>query len=333
MTVRVSVVVPTYRRPALLERCLTALAAQDLGPRCYEIIVGDDANSAETRQQVRRWAAGTGVAPPVTYLPVGGTAHGPAAARNCGWRRAAGEIVAFTDDDCIPTPGWLRAGLAAFARCHDGGAGEAVAGAWGRVTVPLPTVPTDYERNAAGLEQGEAVTANCFYRRAVLEAVGGFDERFTMAWREDSDLLFTLLERGARVVPAPEAVVVHPVRPAAWGVSLRQQRKSLFNALLYKKHPALYRLRIQAAPPWRYYRIIGLLVVALGAGLTGQRRPAALAGAAWAVMTARFCMHRLAGTSHALRHVAEMAVTSALIPPWAILWRLRGALKYRVFFL
>jgi cellulose synthase/poly-beta-1,6-N-acetylglucosamine synthase-like glycosyltransferase len=333
VTLQVSVVVPTYRRPALLERCLAALTAQDLDRRSYEIIVGDDANSDETRRQVLRWAAQTGAAPAVTYVPVEGTAHGPAVARNCGWRHATGEIVAFTDDDCIPTPGWLRAGLAVFTRCRNGTMGEAVAGAWGRVTVPLPAVPTDYERNAAGLEDGEAVTANCFYRRTVLEAVGGFDERFTMAWREDSDMLFTLLERGARVVPVPEAVVVHPVRPAPWGVSLQQQRKSLFNALLYKKHPTLYRQRIQPAPPWRYYRIIGALLVALGAGLAGQRRPAALAGLAWAAMTAQFCLQRLVGASHAPRHLAEMVVTSALIPPQAVFWRLRGALRYRVFFL
>ena len=49
-----------------------------------------------------------------------------------------------------------------------------------------------------------------------LAAVGGFDERFRAAWREDSDLLFTLLERGGRVVPIPAAIVVHPVRTARY---------------------------------------------------------------------------------------------------------------------
>src|SRR5439155_26899467 len=107
----------------------------------------------------------------------------------------------------------------------------------------------------------------------------------------------------------------------------------MFKALLYKKHPALYRRRIQPAPPWRYYRIAGALLTAGAAGLGGRRRLACLAAAAWAGMTARFCAQRLAWTSRAPRHVAEMAVTSALIPPLALFWRLRGAVKYRVRFL
>ena len=56
----------------------------------------------------------------------------------------------------------------------------------------------------------------------------------------------------ARLVRVPEATVVHAVRPAQWGVRVRQQRKNLFNALLYKKHPVLYRRKIQAAPPITY---------------------------------------------------------------------------------
>ncbi len=87
---------------------------------------------------------------------------------------------------------------------------------------------TDYELNARNLVRSEFVTANCFYRKQALEAVGGFDERFRMAWREDSDLFFSLLERSngsgpSAFVQAPDAVVVHPVRPAGWGVSISQQ--------------------------------------------------------------------------------------------------------------
>jgi GT2 family glycosyltransferase len=108
--------------------------------------------------------------------------------RRAQHRLARGAIIAFTDDDCIPDPGWLSAGASAFA--------PGVAGVDGTIVVPLPDRPTDYERDAAGLTGAEFATANCFYRREVLAAVGGFDERFTAAWREDSDLFFTLRERG-----------------------------------------------------------------------------------------------------------------------------------------
>ena len=118
-----------------------------------------------------------------------------------------------------------------------------------------------------------------------------------------------------------------------WGVSLAQQRKSMFNALLYKKHPALYRRRVQAAPPWRYYAAVTALLAAVGAHARQRRAYTFLAGYVWLIVTARFCARRLRGTSHAPRHVVEMAVTSALIPPLAIYWRLRGALAFHVWFI
>ena len=323
--VRISVVVPTYRRPEALRCCLEALLAQELPPTLYEIIVADDAADGATRALVERIAAyGGRSVPAVRYLAVQGS-HGPAAARNAGWHAARGAIVAFTDDDCLPDPCWLLEGLAVFRRAD-------VAAVSGRIVMPTPRVPTDYEMDAARLRTSEFVTANCFCRRDALEAIGGFDERFPVAFREDSDLHFSLLAKGFEIGRAPGAIVRHPVRPAAWGVSLRQQRKSMCNALLFKKHPRLYRERIQPAPPLRYYAMLAALT--FGASALVRRRPvAALAGSAlWLALTGEFCARRLRGTSRAPRHVLEMAVTSALIPPLSVYWRLRGALKYRVLF-
>jgi cellulose synthase/poly-beta-1,6-N-acetylglucosamine synthase-like glycosyltransferase len=325
VTPRVSVVVPTHLRTDLLLRCLDALLSQDLPASEYEVIVCDDAASAETRCAVERRAAETRRSGPVIrYCPVT-SGHGPAAARNHGWRAARGEIAAFTDDDCVPDPGWLRVGLAAMA--------SGVAGVSGRIQVPVPPSPTDYERDAAGLESAEFATANCFYRRVALEAIGGFDQRFQAAWREDADVYFNLLERGETLLFSPEPAVVHPVRPGRWGVSLKQQRKSVYNALLYKKHPVRYRERIQPSPPWRYYVTVAAALISVFAALLRRHPLSGLAGALWLALTARFCLRRLDGTAHTPSHVAEMAVTSALIPPLSIYWRLRGALKYRVLFL
>lgn len=323
---RASVVVPTRGRDALLERCLRALLAQDVAPGEYEILVADDGASDETCHLVERYAREAGMSGPhAHYLAVAG-AHGPAAARNVGWRAARAPIIAFTDDDCIPSRGWLRAGLEAMTDAS-------VAGASGRLVMPLSPHPTDYELNAACLAEGQFITANCFYRRDALELVGGFDERFTAAWREDSDLQFALLERGMRLVPAPNAIVTHPIRPAPWHVSLGQQRRNVFNALLYKKHSALYRKLVQPAPPWRYYAILAALVGALGGAPLRKPRLTLAGGALWALLTSRFCAQRLARTAHCPSHIAAMLVTSALIPPLAVYWRLRGALRWRVWFL
>jgi GT2 family glycosyltransferase len=292
----VSVVVPTCGRPELLGRCLDALSRQTLDPRLFEIIVVDDSR----------------------------TRHGPAVARNRGWRRSRAPIIAFTDDDTEPRPDWLANGLNAFRRDV-----EAVSG---RVVMPVPDVPSDYERDARGLERGEFVTANCFCRREILEEVGGFDEQFRLAWREDSDLQFRLLQAGARIVHAPDAAVVHPVRPAPWGVSIRQQRKVMFDALLYKKHRKLYRERIRRTPRWDYYAITALLAAALLSFLMGLEGLFVASLLLWMSLTAAFCAKRLRGTSRSWSHVLEMALTSMLIPPLAVFWRMVGSLKFRVAF-
>jgi glycosyltransferase involved in cell wall biosynthesis len=326
MGIQISVVVPSFRRPDLLGRCLGALLEQELDPSRYEVIVADDAAEPQTERLVTAWQvlAEKRGGPRIRYLAVTGP-HGPAAARNRGWRAAAGEIIAFTDDDCVPQAHWLSTGVEAFA--------EDIAAAWGRIVMPLPSEPTDYERDAARLTTAEFVTANCFCRRAVLEALGGLDENFTAAWREDSDLFFSLLEHNAKVTHVPQAIVVHPVRPAPWGVSLRQQRKILFDALLYKKHPKLYRSKIRSSPPWHYYGICCSLLSGLVAAASGFGTVALALGSVWGVLTGRFFWSRLRHTSHRLKHIAEMALTSALIPPLAVFWRLFGVVKFRVVFL
>ena len=321
MVPRASIIVPTYRRAELLNRCLAGLVAQEFDPAAYEIIIADNAGSPETERLVGKWSANT--APALRYV-LANRSPGPAAARNVGWRTADGEIIAFTDDDCIPEPGWLKAGIAALE--------NGVAAAGGRIRVPLSEAPTDYERNEAGLEGVEFATANCFCRREVLAAIGGFDERFTMAWREDSDLQFKMLERGLRVVSAPAAVITHPVRPGRWAISLSQQRKSMFNALLYKKHPVLYRRKIEPTPPWHYYGNCTAWWAALGSAWIGQSALALTAAGVWLLLTGRFCARRLRRTSRAPYHVAEMVLTSALIPSLSLFWRIRGAFKFRVLF-
>jgi glycosyltransferase involved in cell wall biosynthesis len=321
----VSVVVPTCNRPDLLRSCLASLLHQRFNVARFEIIVVDDAPSKRTHDVVTELAGNSARTPAVSYIANHGP-HGPAAARNRGWRAARGTIIAFTDDDTIARPDWLQNGMRAFD--------ADVQAVWGRIVMPLSQArqPTDYERDAMGLETAEFVTANCFCPKHVLEEIDGFDERFRYAWREDADLYFRLLGRHGRIVHAPAAVITHPIRPAAWGVSLKQQKKVLFDALLYKKHPRLYRQKIRSGPRWDYYLIVASLLV-LAAGLVWDRPGmAAGAGLIWLFMTARFCAMRLAPTAKTPEHVTEMIITSVLIPPVAVFWRMVGAIRFRVGF-
>src|SRR4051812_9236573 len=255
--VDISVVLPTYKRPDLLARCLGALLAQDLAPSRYEIIVCDDGPDNAAQQVVADFAAQAARrGPHIEYVAVTAT-QGPAGARNCGWRQARGAVIAFTDDDTIPDPAWLSEGWRAMK--------PAISAVVGRIDVPLPSAPTDYEADAAGLAAAEFATANCFVRKGILEQVGGVDERYTAAWREDSDLQFAIIAAGGSIARIENARVVHPVRPGRWGISIAQQKKSQFDALLRRKYPSLYEKRIRRSPPWLYYFIL----LSLAGGMAG----------------------------------------------------------------
>jgi glycosyltransferase involved in cell wall biosynthesis len=339
LSIRVSVVVPTYQRPRLLLNCLNALIIQNFPPDSYEIVVVDDADSEETRSLIENFLgetkcrksgsgqwSGTEVDPcsRIRYAAATHT-HGPAAARNIGWRLARGEIIAFTDDDCLPEPEWLREGVAAL--------NDDLAGVSGQVIVPVPQDPTDYENNVARLANCDFVTANCFYRRSALEMCGGFDERFTMAWREDSDLQFKLLTLSQRLGCAPRARVIHPVRPAPWGISIKEQRKSMFDALLFKKYPRLFRELAHSGPPVKYYGIIFSSLGILAGIWTENKFLVLIMAVIWMGLIVQFSVQRLRHTKRTTSHILEMLLTSAVIPYLSIFWRLYGAIKFRVFFL
>ncbi len=315
----ISVVVPTYKRPDLLERCLEALLTQTLPATQYEIIVCDDGPSQAAREVVDRARAGSAGQPLLRYCPVTGT-QGPAGARNVGWKAALAPVIAFTDDDTVPTENWLAEGLAAIQAGADA--------ASGRIVMPLPERPTDYEKDAARLEEAEFATANVFVRRDALHAVGGFDERFTIAWREDSDLQFSLLEKGFSIVRALKAVVVHPLRPAGFASGARMQKKIMYDVLLLRKFPQLYRARIRPGWPWLYLSITASLIVAVFGFLAGWNRVALAAALTWAVLSLLFFFRRLSASSLSLANVADLFITSLVIPPLSIFWRLVGMVRF-----
>ncbi|SDE96228.1 Glycosyltransferase, GT2 family [Mucilaginibacter pineti] len=322
-SIKISVVIPTYNRPLLLQKCLHALAAQKLQKNSYEIIVVSDGPDVETRRLMDSWVKKR----PSLNIRFFMLSHkkGPAAARNYGWLNARGELVAFTDDDCVPERTWLNAYLKSYT------SGEKVAFT-GQTVVPISSRPTDHELNTLGLQFADFITANCCCPKEVLELVGGYDERFTMAWREDSDLQFKLLNEGIEIVKIDHAQVIHPVRKASWGISIKDQKKTMFNALLYKKYPWMYRKKIQPRPPLNYYIMIGGFAIMV-VGLAVNSAIAALSGfLIWGVFTMWFIKKRLHLTRLSVQHVSEMIVTSLAIPFLSIFWQIYGAIKYRVLF-
>lgn len=318
---KISVVIPTYKRPRLLTRSLEALAEQTFTD--FEVIIVSDGPDQYSRQIAVSWKYASLMEVRYIALPA---KKGPAAARNAGWRAANASFIAFTDDDCIPDPDWLQ-------NLWQEWNGEAVMAFTGKLIVPVSEKPTDYEWNTAQLEKADFITANCACTRQTLEKVNGFDEQFETAWREDSDLQFRLLQENVPILHLDEAVVVHPVRSAGWGVSIKEQRKNVFNALLYKKFPGLYRQHIQRRPAWNYYIMIVSFIMAIGCLLGGESFAALFLLGVWLILTVAFVRRRLLNRALTGSHILEMIVTSLVIPFVAIYWSLYGAWRYRVLYL
>jgi len=318
---KASIVIATYRRGKLLVKCLEALARQSFNKEDFEIIIVSDGIDDQASALVKNFELANNALNVVFYcLPVN---RGPAAARNTGWKLASGQLILFTDDDCLPSETWI-------ADCWNDymSVGLTMAAFTGKIKVPLPAFPTDYERNTANLETAEFVTANCACTRNALELVNGFDEDFKMAWREDSDLQFRLIEAGVPVLKT-NAMVTHPVRSAEWGASIREQKKSMFNALLYKKHPQLYKQKITGTGLWNYYLIIIAFLTAITALVQKQYTLFNIALLLWMGATFYFLFKRLKNTSRQPGHLFEMFVTSLLIPFISVYWNWYGALKFK----
>jgi len=310
------VVVPTAGRPCLAA-LLPALAAGD-GPLPDRVLLVDD-RVDRSEPLVSRRHLGPLVG---RVFVLAGPARGPAAARNAGWRAVHAPWVAFLDDDVIPPPGW-RAALAADLAA----AASDVAGVQGRIRVPLPRHrrPTDWERNVGGLERARWATADMTYRRAALAAVGGFDERFPRAYREDADLALRLVDAGWRI-GLGRRTVLHPVGAAGPGVSLAKQAGNADDVLMRRLHGRDWRARA-GVPRGRRPRHLATAaagVTAAAAAIAGRPRAAAGAGAAWAAGTAELAWARIAAGPRDRAEVGRMLWTSALMPFCAAGWWLRG---------
>jgi len=228
---RVSIVVPTRGRPELLRDCVAALEAQTVA---VEVVVVGDAEG-----------------------------RGPAWARNEGVRRARGEVVCFTDDDCRPSPGWVEA-LTEPLLC---GVGQVSTGpvlmehgataadrAWEAIVAYLQG-----QAGAPGTASpGFAVTANLAARRALLERLP-FNESFPAAAGEDRDWGERAAPAGTPAAFVPSAIVLHRS-----GMSVRDFLRQQYR---YGQGATRYRRAVTSRHPGSPAFYLGLLGAAFRAGL------------------------------------------------------------------
>src|SRR4051812_2829832 len=239
----VSVVVATRDRPGRLAALLESLGEQSL--RDFEVVVVDDGS-----------LKGLPSLPQGVRLIRHERPLGPSAARNTGWRAASAACVAFTDDDCVVSPGWLGALLTAARP------GAIVQG---------PVSPIPSERSRLGPFSRSLwvdrlgpwyQAANMLYPRELLERLGGFDaDAFPFAG-EDCDLAWRAFAEGAEPVWAPDALVHHAVNEFGPAGTLRVALRWSEAVRLFSRHPALRREALTYGVFWRgsHYLLFRALV-------------------------------------------------------------------------
>jgi mycofactocin system glycosyltransferase len=302
----VTVVIPVRDRPDDLASTLATIG--DVGA---VVVVDDGSEDGAVARVALRY--------PTTYLRHE-HAHGPAAARNTGWRATTTTLVAFVDANCEPQPAWLDRLLPHFG---DSDVAAVAPRITSRVPATLPDVLARYENAVPSLDRGPeeglvrprsrvpfVPTAALVVRREALVALEGFDEALRVG--EDVDFVWRLHEAGRSVRYEPSVFVSHAARPtaAAW---LRQRFDyGTSAAALARRHgPAVAPL---AVSPWSaaVWTLAGL-----GAPVTG----AAVAAGTTALLAPRLegLDHpwkeaaRLAGKGHLY---AGLAVAGAVRRPW-----------------
>lgn len=238
-----SVVIPTYRRPELLRRCLTSLAAQTVPADTFEVVVVDDGSGDETAEVLAAFQDRVrGFTQPKNA--------GPAAARNRGITEARADLVLFLDDDIAAAPDLLSTHLALHAAAAD-----PLLGVLGRVdwSPELTVTPFMSWLDRSGLQFGYDTwlregpidppyaafyTANLSMHRTALTDVGGFDERFPYAAFEDMELAFRLAERGFRLDYRPAARAFHTRAMELRGFCERMSKVGESAELLRRAAPA-----------------------------------------------------------------------------------------------
>lgn len=252
----VSIVIPTYRRAAVLRRTLDRLEGQ--ADDRVQVIVVDDARDDDPDAVARAVDAD---ARPFPARVVHRHAPGVAAARNAGWRAATAPLVLFLGDDILADPGLVAGHLAAHGRWPQESVAVLGNVRWAaelKVTAFMRFLEEgaqfDYAHMQAGdVGWGRLYTSNVSFKRSLLAAVDGFDESFTFGY-EDLELGRRLHDRGLRLVyePALGAEHLHPTTLADW--ERRMAAAAPAERAMVARHPDVAPYFHDALRGWRGQR-------------------------------------------------------------------------------
>lgn len=217
----VSIIIPTFNGASRIGNCLDALLKQATKGDA-EILVVNDGSTDNTADVVASY-------PNVRLITQSNA--GPAAARNRGALEARGSIILFTDDDCVPTPEWLRAMTEPFKVPDVVGVKGVYRTRQSRLAARF--VQLEYEdkyRLMADLPDIDFIdTYSAGFRRERFLEMNGYDTSFPVACAEDVELSYRMSARGWTMKFVPSAIVYHTHPETFWG-TFRKSISLLFGA-------------------------------------------------------------------------------------------------------
>ncbi len=226
----VSIVIPTFNGSQRIGNCLETLLRQT-ARRNVEILVVNDGSTDNTAEVVSRYAG---------VRLISQANAGPAAARNRGAKEAEGEILLFTDDDCVPMADWLDAMLSSFEDA-------VVTGAKGvyrtrQKSLAARFVQLEYEdkyRLMAGLDSIDFIdTYSAGFRRERFMEMCGYDTSFPVACAEDIELSYRMSARGWKMKFVPAAIVYHTHPDNFWNYLKKKYKFAFWRVLAVRKNPS-----------------------------------------------------------------------------------------------
>ena len=227
--IKVTIVIPTYNRKEMLKETLNSLFNQTYSKDKYEIIVCDDGSIDGTEEIVKELIKDS----PCVLRYLKQENRGPASARNLGIDNAVGDIIGFTDDDCVVSNTWIENAVPYFNNKTVGG----VVGSTRPQKSPTQEIFKAVHVMQIDEDEGSYATCNIFYSKNVLIEVGGFDTEFKRAFCEDTDLGWRIKNKNYRICFDENILVYHIVIYRSIIQHLKSLRKYESVVLLYKKHP------------------------------------------------------------------------------------------------
>lgn len=235
-----SVVIPTYNRRPILEKCLRALEQQHLASgsvvRGYDVVLVDDGSTDGTLEWLE---AHSGEFPHVRSIFQ--DHQGPAAARNLGVKNATGDTIVFIDSDLVVTENFLQAHADALVEGYRAVGSDRLF-TYGRVinTCNFDN-PTAEPYKVTDFSAAYFATGNVAIARHWLEEAGLFDTRFQLYGWEDLELGVRLKKLGLKLIKCPDAVGYHwhpPFSLAQIDSAIdREIQRGRMGVLFYQKHP------------------------------------------------------------------------------------------------